>query len=211
MYSHMHTHTTAAALKSGDGAVLAPAALASLLTPAAGTNMQWCAATCRTILEQPASGARLLATPCGLVGFTSHSGAAAPGALESLADLVQLLPPPQKNPLSSSPQRRTHVVAGAASADAPEAVDDKDTSSLLRAGVPPEQQQLSPLLPPRPLGQIWAPVTLAEACATPSCWGVLGINLMRGEAVMQEAEGLRLHIGQGAVPHGPCMPVEFST
>jgi hypothetical protein len=138
---------------------------------------------CRSVtLHHTPSGASFIATPCGRTAFSSqqHSD------LDLFADLAtpqpQLAPPPATSPTPAA-------AAAAADTDAlPEAADVAGAAGAAGAAAAAAASGFAAGVLP-----------LLDVCGQGQMWGLLGIDLCCGEAVICEAGGCRLHQGPGGL------------
>jgi hypothetical protein len=141
----------------------------------AGISISWSAVTKSVTLRHQPSGACFIATPCGRIAFSSEPNR----DIDLFADLAtpqtQLAAAAASAPAADQAPPESEGIAGVAAVTA--AAADAAAASGFAAG----------LLP------------LLDVCSQEQTWGLLGMDLCCGEAVIAEAGGCRLHQGPGAV------------
>lgn len=78
-------------------------------------------------------------------------------------------------------------------------LSDEQQQQQQLAGIPEEQQELggSPTHLEELASEGLQGQSLADVCGQPDCWGLLGLDLMTGEAALHEGGACKLHVAPG--------------
>lgn len=169
-----------------------------------GVQLSWCSETQRVTCTHSLSGASLAVTHTGHLAFSSAAAAvqACTGAISHSAQRQR----------EQQQQQQGWASMVETSPDADSVTETQHPAAAPGDGVAAAAAPLGGATANADLGGSEgsgahaAASALVAACSQAECWGVLGLDMLSGEAAMFEAEGCLLHIAPGEIVRG-CMLV----
>lgn len=157
------------------------------LCACAGVSLSWDAGSSCVTLVHTATGAVISLSPTGHVVY-SPDGQPPEPLLECCWDLAGQQVQQRKSSLLAPDEQDS-----AASQHQPELPPSEQQDEQHQEG----QQEQGGEMASDPAGLQGCWLTLADVCSQPDCWGLLGLDLRTGEAVLHEEEACKLHIAPG--------------